>query len=63
MSINYGCIKIYKLIQKLFKDNYDYEKMTKSYFDISSCGQECKELRDYDGDIEKDLLRTFPKVP
>ena len=37
--------------------------MTKSYFDISSCGQNCKELRDYDGDIEKDLLRTFPKVP
>lgn len=37
--------------------------MTKLYRDISECGSEVKEFRNFDGDIEKDLLRTFPKVP
>ena len=37
--------------------------MSQQYRDISSCGIECQELTKYDADIEKDLLRTFPKVP
>jgi hypothetical protein len=37
--------------------------MSKIYKDISECGNSCEELKKYDIDISKDLLRTFPKVP
>jgi hypothetical protein len=37
--------------------------MKKSYQDIERCGSQNTELTDYNADIEKDLLRTFPKVP
>jgi hypothetical protein len=33
------------------------------YQDIQNCGKGCTELNNFDSDIEKDLLRTFPKVP
>jgi hypothetical protein len=54
---------VYKLLQRLYNNQFDYDKMTQSYKDILKCGTECSELRKYDQDIEKDLLRTFPKVP
>ena len=37
--------------------------MAKLYKDISECGSGVEEFRHFDGDIEKDLLRTFPRVP
>ena len=37
--------------------------MSKTYHEIFRCGSQNKELTDYNADIEKDLLRTFPKVP
>lgn len=56
-------MKIFKLIQKIFKNKFNYDKMAKQYWDITKCGMDCSELQKYDHDIEKDLLRTFPKVP
>ena len=62
-GIKFACMKIFKLIQRMFGNNFNYEKMAKQYRDISQCGMQCDELKKYDADIEKDLLRTFPKVP
>lgn len=56
-------MKVFKLLQKMFENKFDYEKMAKQYRDIQQCGMQCQELKKYDPDIEKDLLRTFPKVP
>jgi hypothetical protein len=56
-------MRVYKLITKFYGNNWQYEKMHQQYLDISKCGMDCLELKKYDADIEKDLLRTFPKVP
>ena len=61
--MEYGCLNVYKILQDIYKDAFDYEQMKKTYLEIFRCGSQNKELTDYNSDIEKDLLRTFPKVP
>ena len=55
----------FKLLQSLSGPggHCDHEKLCKQYWDIERTGIECQELRAFDTDIEKDLLRTFPSVP
>lgn len=36
--------------------------MVKSYWEMERCGNENRELKGFDADIDKDLVRTFPNV-
>ena len=62
-GVNFACATAFKLLQTLFNNKYDHEKMSKEYWNIESCGRTNQELKTFDADIEKDLLRTFPQVP
>ena len=53
----------FKLLQTLFDNKYDHAKQSKEYWNIEECGRANTELKTFDTDIEKDLLRTFPQVP
>lgn len=47
-GVTYACDKVYYLLQLLYNKKFEYEKMTKLYRDISNCGIQCSELRDFD---------------
>lgn len=66
VGVNYACLPIFKILLSIYggpSGEINYESLCKQYWDIERTGAQCQELKAFDTDIEKDLLRTFPQVP
>jgi hypothetical protein len=66
VGVNYACLPIFKILLGIYggpSGEINYESLCKQYWDIERTGAQCQELKAFDTDIEKDLLRTFPQVP